>query len=217
MAEEDPSNTGYPNIRANLAAATGIPINDLRLALALQREMETRAQYGSRYCEVLAHDFGVRNQDARLQRPEYLGGGKSVIQFSEVLSTDGANTGDMYGHGISAVKSNAFRRFIPEHGIIMSIMSVVPEALYTEGLHRSFSRETKEDYFSKTLQFIGEQEVLNKELQSTHSSPESIFGYQERYDEYRYLPNTVSSKMRTTYNTWHCGRDRDWETLLARQ
>lgn len=88
-AEEDPLNTGYPNIRANLAAATGIPINDLRLALALQRDMESKAQYGSRYAEVLAHEFGVRNQDARLQRPEYLGGGKSVIQFSEVLSTDG--------------------------------------------------------------------------------------------------------------------------------
>ena len=84
---QDTSNTGYPDIRADLASATGIPINDLRLALALQRDMEIKAQYGSRYSEVIAHDFGVRNQDSRLQRPEYLGGGKSVIQFSEVLST----------------------------------------------------------------------------------------------------------------------------------
>lgn len=187
--EEDPDNPGFINVQANLSAATGIPIGDLRLALALQRSMEERAQYGSRYAEVLAHDFGVKNQDARLQRPEYLGGGKSVVQFSEVLSTDGSNTGDMYGHGIAAMKSNSYRRFIPEHGIVMSLMSVIPEPLYTTGLHRSFSRDIKEDYFDKNLQFIGEQEVPYKEIQVDHSTPDETFGYQKRYDEYRYIPN----------------------------
>ena len=120
----------------------------------------------------------------------------------------------MYGHGISAVKSNAFRRFIPEHGIVMSLMSVLPEALYTEGLHRSFSRETKEDYFSKTLQFIGEQEVPYKELQAGHSTRDEIFGYQKRYDEYRYLPSTVAGGMRTIYNTWHYGREYTGDIAL---
>ena len=205
--EQDPSNIGYPNVRAYLSEATGIPINDLRLALALQRDMESKAQYGSRYSEVLAHEFGIRNQDSRLQKPEYLGGGKSVIQFSEVLSTDGANTGDMYGHGISAMRTNSFRRFIPEHGIVMTLMSVLPEPLYTSGLNRSFIRETKEDYFDKTLQFIGEQEVYNKEIQVTHTDREGIFGYQKRYDEYRYIPSSIAGDMRTTLNTWHYGRE----------
>ena len=203
--QEDTTNFGYPNVRAYLSEATGIPINDLRLALALQRDMESKAQYGSRYSEVLAHEFGIRNQDARLQKPEYLGGGKSVIQFSEVLSTDGANTGDMYGHGISAMRTNSFRRFIPEHGIVMTLMSVLPEPLYTSGLNRSFLRETKEDYFDKTLQFIGEQEVYNKELQVNHTDRDGIFGYQKRYDEYRYIPSSIAGDMRTTLNTWHCG------------
>lgn len=214
IVNQDASNPGYPDIRANLASATGIPINDLRLALALQRDMEKRAQYGSRYSEVLAYEFGIRNQDARLQRPEYLGGGKSIIQFSEVLSTDGANTGDMYGHGIAAMRSNAYRRFIPEHGIVMSIMSVLPEPLYTEGIHRSWSRTTKEDYFDKALQFIGEQEVPYKELQLTHSTPDGIFGYQKRYDEYRYHPNTIAGGMRSTYNTWHYGREFSGDIAL---
>lgn len=212
--EEDTSKSGYPNVRAYLSEATGIPINDLRLALALQRDMESKAQFGSRYSEVLAHEFGIRNQDARLQRPEYLGGGKSVIQFSEVLSTDGSNTGDMYGHGISAMRTNSFRRFIPEHGIVMSLMSVLPEPLYTVGLNRSFIRETKEDYFDKTLQFIGEQEVYNKEIQVTHSDREGIFGYQKRYDEYRYIPSSIGGDMRTTLNTWHYGREFSGDVAL---
>lgn len=205
--KESVTKPGHPDLQAQLSQATGIPINDLRLALALQRDMEAKAQYGSRYSEVLAHEFGIRTQDSRLQKPEYLGGGKTVIQFSEVLSTDGENTGDMYGHGISAMKTNSFRRFIPEHGIVMSLMSVIPEPLYTQGMHRSFSRETKEDYFDKTLQFIGEQEIPNKEIQVNHSDREGIFGYQKRYDEYRYLPNTIAGDMRTTLNTWHYGRE----------
>lgn len=212
--EQDPNNSGYPNIRANLSAATGIPINDLRLALALQRDLESKSQFGSRYSEVLAHEFGIHNQDARLQRPEYLGGGKSVIQFSEVLSTDGSNTGDMYGHGISAMRTNSFRRFIPEHGIVLTLMSVLPEPLYTVGLNRSFIRETKEDYFDKTLQFIGEQEVYNKEIQINHTDRDGIFGYQKRYDEYRYIPSSIAADMRSTLKTWHYGREFTGDVAL---
>lgn len=214
LYSKDPNNAGYPNIRADLSLATGIPINDLRLALALQRDQEKKAQYGSQYAEVIAHEYGIKNQDARLQRPEYLGGGKSVVSFSEVLSTDGVNTGDLYGHGLSAMKTNSFRRFIPEHGIIMSLMSVIPEPLYPESLHRGFLRTTKEDYFEKSLEFIGEQEVTNREVQANHSSPNGIFGYQKRYDEYRYMPNTVAGKMHSSLNTWHYGREFSGDVAL---
>lgn len=205
--EEDPNNLGYPNVRANLASATGIPINDLRLALAIQRYQEARAQYGSRYVEYLRY-LGVKSSDARLQNPEYLGGGRQIIQFSEVLQTaEGTNpVATLRGHGISAMRTNRYRRYFEEHGIVMSLMSVVPKAIYTESLHRGFLRTVKEDYFQKELQFIGEQEVSNREAQANHSSPDDVFGYQSRYDEYRYHPSTISGEFRSTLDHWHYGR-----------
>lgn len=194
-----------PNIYADLSAAVGVSINDLRLALAVQRYQERMGQTGSRYSEYLRY-LGIRSSDARLQRPEYLGGGRQVIQFSEVLSTDGANTGEMYGHGIAAVRSNRYRRFFEEHGIVMSLMSVVPKTIYANGIERKWFREVKEDYFQRELQFIGEQEVYNKEVYSEHSSPDDVFGYQNRYDELRSLPSTIAGEFRSTLNHWHFAR-----------
>lgn len=203
--QQDPDNTGFPNIKADLSAALGIPINDLRLALALQRYQEARAQYGSRYVEYLRY-LGVKSSDARMNLPEYLGGGRQVIQFSEVLSTDGANTGDLKGHGIAAMRTNRYRRFFEEHGIVMTLMSVVPKAVYSQSLHRAFSRQVKEDYFQRELQFIGEQEIPNKEVYVNHTSPADIFGYQARYDEYRYHPSTIAGEFRSTLDHWHMAR-----------
>lgn len=205
--EEDPSNAGFPNIRADLTAATGVNISDLRLALALQRYQEARAQYGSRYVEYLRY-LGVRSSDARLQSPEYLGGGRQTVQFSEVLnhSATTGNLGDLAGHGIAAMKTNRYRRFFEEHGLIMTTMSIVPKAIYQDGFHRSLIRTTKEDYFQKELQFIGQQEVYNKEVRSVHSTPDGVFGYQNRYDEYRSHPSGVSGEFLTTQENWHMAR-----------
>jgi hypothetical protein len=203
--EEDPNNAGYPNIRANLSAAEGVSINDLRLALAIQRYQEARAQYGSRYVEYLRY-LGVRSSDARLQRPEYLSGGKQVIQFSEVLSTDGSNTGELYGHGIAAVRSNRYRRFFEEHGIVMSLLSVVPKAVYTQGLHREFKKQVKEDIYQRELENLGEQEVYNYEVYTEHSQPDDVFGYQARYDDYRSMPSGIAGEFRSTLAHWHYGR-----------
>jgi len=205
LIEEDPANADYPNIRADLSMAAGMPINDLRLALAIQRYQEARAMYGSRYTEYLRH-LGVRSSDARLQNPEYLGGGRQVIQFSEVLSTDGSNTGEMKGHGIAAMRSNRYRRFFEEHGIVMTLMSVIPKTIYTQGLHKSFSRTVKEDYFQKELQTIGEQGVLNKEVYADHTSPGDVFGYQSRYDEYRSKPSDIAGEFRSSLDHWHYSR-----------
>jgi len=206
--EEDPNNSGYPNIRADLSAVSGVSVNDLRLALALQRYQEARAQYGSRYVEYLRY-LGVRSSDSRLQNPEYLGGGRQVIQFSEVLATSAAQyipIGSMKGHGIAAMRSNRFRRFFEEHGIVMSLMSVVPKSIYTTALHKGFSRLTKEDYFQKELQFIGDQAILNKEIQSDHSAPDDVFGYQNRYDNYRSHPSDVAGEFGQLLDYWHYGR-----------
>lgn len=206
--EEDPDNTGYPNIYADLSNATAATINELREAFALERYQEARARYGSRYTEYLRY-LGVASSDARLQRPEYLGGGKQTIQFSEVLQTaEGTDpVGELKGHGIGAMRSNRYRRFFEEHGFIVSLISLRPKTIYAQGLHRSWNRRVKEDFWQKELQHIGQQEVLNKEVYIGHSSPDDTFGYQDRYDEYRRTPSTIAGEFRSSsLNFWHMAR-----------
>lgn len=198
-----------PKLQADLTSATAVNINQLREAFAIQRYQEARARYGSRYTEYLAY-LGVRSSDARLQRPEYLGGGKQTIQFSEVLQTgpgeEPSVVGDLKGHGIGALRSNRYRRFFEEHGYIHSFLSVKPKTIYTQALHKTWSRFTKEDYFQKELQHIGQQEVLNKEVMASHSDPLGVFGYQDRYDEYRRMESGVAGDFRDTLDFWHYAR-----------
>ncbi len=204
----DPNGT----MEADLSSATAIPINDLREAFGLQRYKEARARYGSRYTEYLRY-LGVKSSDARLQRPEYLGGGKQTIQFSEVLqtagTTDASATGvaDLKGHGIGAMRSNRYRKYFEEHGTIVSMLSVKPKTMYSQGIQRMWNRRTKEDFFQKELQNIGQQEVLNKELYVPHATPEGVFGYQDRYDEYRRQPSSVAGDFRSTFDHWHMARN----------
>lgn len=198
-----------PKLTADLTLATAVSINELREAFALQRYQEARARYGSRYTEYLRY-LGVRSSDARLQRPEYLGGGRQTIQFSEVLQT-GPDTADegvatLKGHGIGAVRSNRYRRFFEEHGVVLSLMSVLPKTMYANSLHRMWSKRTKEDYWQKELEHIGQQEVLNKEVFAEHSIPEGVFGYQDRYDEYRRLESGIAGDFRSTLDFWHYAR-----------
>lgn len=211
--------TFQPRIYADLSDAAAVTINDLRTAFALQRYEEARARWGSRYTEYLAY-LGVRSSDARLQRPEYLGGGKQVIQFSEVLQTapDDADTigvGNLNGHGIGAMRSNRYRRFFEEHGYVMSLLSVRPKTIYTQGLARTWNRRVKEDFFQRELQHIGQQEVQNRELYASHASPTGTFGYQDRYDEYRRMESRVSGEFRTTaLDFWHMARQFSSEPTL---
>lgn len=193
---------------ADLSNASAVDINQVRLAFALQRYEEARARYGSRFTEYLRY-LGVRSSDARLQRPEYLGGGKQTIQWSEVLST--ADTGDdpvgaLKGHGMGAMRSNRYRRFFEEHGYIMSLMSVRPKTIYAQGLARTWNRRTKEDFWQKELEHVGQQEVLNKELYMGHSLPDGVFGYNDRYDEYRRSESSIAGAFRSTLNYWHMAR-----------
>lgn len=201
------------NIYADLAGATGITVNQLRQALALQRMEEMRARYGSRYVEYLRSAFGVRSSDGRLARPEYCGGGRETIQWSEVLQTapEGAATisntvGAMKGHGIAAMRSNRFRRYFEEHGYLISFMSVRPKTVYASGLPRHFNRRLKEDFFQPELAHIGQQAVKNKEVYAAHASPDATFGYQDRYDEYRRTESSISGEYRSTLNFWHFAR-----------
>ncbi|QXP44252.1 MAG: major capsid protein [Arizlama microvirus] len=201
-------NSTNANIYADLSNASAITINALREAMALQRFAEARARYGSRYVEYLRY-LGVKSSDARLQRPEYLGGGRQSIQFSEVLQTaEGTNpVGELRGHGIAALRSNRYRRFFEEHGFIYTLLSVRPKTIYAQGLARHWNRRVREDFWQQELQHIGQQEVLNKEVYAAHTTPDGTFGFQDRYDEYRRTESSIGGEFRTSaLDSWHMAR-----------
>jgi hypothetical protein len=200
----DPNGT----LEADLSVATAATINQLRQASAIQRFMERMNRYGSRYSEYLL-GLGIKSSDARLQRPEYLGGGSQTVQFSEVLQTaEGTDpVGTLRGHGIAAMKSNRYTRFFEEHGYVITVMYVKPKTMYVQGINRMWSRRTKYDFWQKELQHIGQQEVLNKEVYvDGTANDEGVFGYQDRYDEYRRIFSSIAGEMRSTLDTWHMAR-----------
>lgn len=205
-------NNGGTNLTINpngawevdLSQVAGVDVNDLRAALALQRFEEARARWGSRYVEYLRY-LGVKSSDARLQRPEYLGGGSNTIQYSEVLQTSpesGEGVGNLYGHGIGAVSSNRYRRFFEEHGMVLSFMIVRPVAIYANGLFRMWNRRTFLDFWQPEMEHIGQQQVLNKEVYVGAASPDGVFGYQDKYDDFRRLPSRIAGEFATTLDEW---------------
>lgn len=205
------SNTG---LEADLTSATATDVLGVREAFALQRYAEARARWGSRYTEYMRAAFGAMPQDARLQRPELLGAGKARVNVSEVLQTANETTpgrfgvGDLYGHGMAAMRSNAYRRTMPEWGYIMSLLSVRPKTIYMNGTHRSWLKRTREEFFQKELQYIGQQEIWNGEVyHEAASSPYDTFGYGDRYAEYRSHPSSVAADFRDQLKFWHLARD----------
>ena len=215
------STSGHPRVVidpngqlvADLGEATASTINDLREAFQLQKWLERNARAGARYTEQILAHFGVRSSDARLQRPEYLGGGKSPVVISEVLQTSateaGSAQGNLAGHGISVQASHRFKKSFEEHGYVVGIMSVVPRSAYQQGVPRHLTRTDKLEYFWPEFANLGEQEIKNKELffDFTGSShPEGTFGYQSRYAEYRYQPSQVHGDFKDTMDFWHLGR-----------
>ena len=188
-----------------------VNINDLREAFALQRFEEHRSMFGSRYEDLLRY-LGVRPQDARLQLPEYLGGFSAPVQFSEVLQTssdaDRSGVGDMYGHGIGATKGRRIRRFIPEHGYIMSLLTVRPIPVYAQGMERIWRKRNRFDFWQKEYEHIGQQEITSAEVFSdgNHEQDNTVFGYQNRYDEYRRGVNIITGEFRTNQDYWTMAR-----------
>jgi len=195
----------------------GITVNDLRRSVRLQEWLEKTARGGSRYIEQILSHFGVKSSDARLQRPEYLGGGKNPVVISEVLNTAGdfdnqssAAVGEMAGHGVSVGANFGFKRSFEEHGYVLGITSVIPRATYQQGINRHFSRKDKFDYYWPEFANLGEQEIKNQEIYAdvvTADAPnENTFGYQSRYSEYKYGCNTVHGDFRDELDFWHMGR-----------
>jgi len=214
--EEDSQTPGYPAIYADLKQAEAVSINEFRRAFALQRYAEARSRYGSRYTEYLRY-LGIRSSDARLQRPELIGGGKARVSISEVLQTGPEATtppardygvGDMYGHGVAAMRSNRYRKFFEEHGYVHTLMSVRPKSIYRDGIHRTFLRRTRDEFWQRELQFIGQQEVWEGEVfRRSPSLAYNTWGYQDRYSEYRNNPSQISGDFRDTLNYWHLARE----------
>lgn len=206
------------SVPTTLAAEVGT-INDLRKAARLQEWFEKNARAGARYIEQIMAHFGVRSSDARLQRPEFLGGGINPVVVSEVLSTYGSTEvpqGNMSGHGISVGHDNNFTKFFEEHGYVIGVMSVLPRTAYQQGIPRPFLKNDRYDFFWPEFANIGEQPVMDQELfhDYTTGNGSSVFGYQSRYAEYKFQPNVVCGEFRDTLNYWHMGRIFDNKPAL---
>lgn len=217
--------TGDPsrieNIDSVSLSTSDVSINDLRRAVRLQEWLERNALAGSRMNESIMAHFGRRTSDARLQRAEYLGGGKVNVQISEVVTTafsqdEEANTvpaGNMAGHGIAFGNSNYFKRNFEEWGFVVGIMSVMPTSAYMQGVPRMFTnRQTFLDYPWPSFAHLGEQEVYDSEI---YFSPDTwpafgdeqeVFGYQSRYSDWKYIPSTVHGDFREDLDFWHLAR-----------
>ena len=210
--------TGYPDIYADLTSATAASVNALRQAVQIQRFLEQDARGGTRYTELIQSHFNVTSPDFRLQRPEYLGGGTSGINFYPVPQTSASGAtgtttvkGSLGAMAIQQSSGNGFSKSFTEHGVILSIARVRADLSYQQGLHRQFSRQTKYDFYWPTFAHLGEQAVYTKELYirgtGTVATDDVVFGYQGRYDEYRYMPSRISSKYRSTasgtFDPWH--------------
>lgn len=191
--------------------ATGVDISDLRLAVQVQRWMERNARGGYRYNEFIKAHFGVSPNDDRLQRPEYIGGSKQPVIISEVIQssqTDASPQGNMAGHGMSVSQNFAGRYRVKEHGVIMGIMSIMPEAIYQQGLPRQWTRNTKFDFYSPEFAHLSEQEILKKEVFFTDntSTDDVRFGFQAVFDEYRTRSSIVCGKMASDLKDWTLSR-----------
>lgn len=204
----------------DLSGATASTINSLRQAFQLQKLYERDARGGTRYTEILRSHFGVVSPDARLQRPEYLGGSSTPVIINPVAQTNETTTkspqGNLAGFGTVSDGSGGFVKSFVEHCVIIGLANVRADLTYQQGIPRMFSRETRWDYYWPALAHLGEQAIYNKEIyaQGTEED-EDVFGYQERWAEYRYFPSTITGQFRSTYaqtlDTWHLSQK--FETL----
>lgn len=208
----DPNHTLKVEGIADLSDVTSATINELRRSVRLQEWLEKNARSGARYIEQILSHFGVRSSDGRLDRAEYLGGGKAPISISEVLQTSESGTktplADMAGHGIGVGTSNKFRKFFEEHGYVFGIMSILPRSSYSGGVPRHFTKFDKFDFAWPEFANLGEQEILNKELNLTGNTENDnkVFGYTPRYAEYKFSLNEFHGSFRDTMSYWHLGR-----------
>ena len=208
--------TQAQSLYTDLANATAATINQLREAFQIQRLYERDARGGTRYTEILQSHFGVTSPDARLQRPEYLGGGKTGLDMQPVPQTSSTDAtspqGNLSALATVGVQGHGFTKSFVEHGVLIGLACVFADLTYQQGLNRMWSRRDRWDFYWPALAHIGEQAVLNKEIYYQNvAADEAVFVYQERYAEYRYKPSQVTGKMRSnatgTLDAWHLAQD----------
>lgn len=210
-----PENSGLIGVQSAVAQAA--TINQLRLAFQIQKFYEQQARGGSRYTEVVRSFFGVTSPDARLQRPEYLGGNRVPINVNQIVQQSGTESsgtpqGTVVGQSLTTDKHSDFTKSFTEHGFIIGVMVARYDHTYQQGLNRLWSRKDKFDYYWPVFANIGEQAIKNKEIFAQGNDKDNeVFGYQEAWAEYRYKPNMVTGEMRSAYaqslDVWHLADD----------
>lgn len=211
---EDNIRIAPSNLYADLSEATAVTINQLRQAVQTQKFLERDARCGTRYIEIIKGHFGVTSPDARQQRPEYLGGRRVPINVSQVLQTsessDTSPQGNTAAFSLTGGTNIGFTKSFTEHGYIIGLACIRTQHSYQQGINRMWSRKRRFDFYWPEFGHLGEQAILNKEIYANGTSTDDeVFGYQERYGEYRYCPNTISGEFRSTYaqslDIWHYG------------
>ena len=200
---------------ADLSQATASTINQLRQSFQIQKLLERDARGGTRYTELLRAHFGVTPQDYRLQRPEYIGGGSTYVNINPIAQTSATSVtgsatpqGNLAAMGTALAQGHGFTYAAQEHGYIIGMCSVRADLTYQQGLPKMWSRSTRYDFYFPVFATLGEQAVLNKEIYVTGTATDNqVFGYQERWAEYRYKPSQITSLMKSTsagtIDAWH--------------
>lgn len=207
-----PASDGTSGLEADLTSATAITVDALRTAIQTQQWAYLAARAGYRYVEWLRAFFGVRSSDARLQRSEYLGGGRTTVMISEVLQTSSTDAtspqANMAGHGIAAGRSHTFTKFFEEHGIVITLLSIMPKAGYFQGMPKEWTYKSRYDYPNPIFSHLGEEAVMDTELlYKGEGYTPKIFGYTPRFQEVRHFQGYVSGEFATTLKYWHLDRD----------
>ena len=205
----------FTGLYADLSEATASTINQLRISFQVQKLLERDARGGTRYTEIVRSHFGVVSPDARLQRAEYLGGGSTPIAISPIAQTSGTAIsgsdtplGNLGAIGSAVLHNHGFTNSFTEHGVIIGLVSVRADLTYQQGVHKMWNRSTRYDFYFPAFAMLGEQAILNKEIYATGgTTDDAVFGYQERWAEYRYKPSQISGYFKSTDATpidgWH--------------
>lgn len=208
--------------KTDLQEASAVTVDDFNIAIQIRRFLQKNALGGARYVECLLNHFAKKSSDARLQRPEFLGGGRCPTNISEVLQTSSTDAtspqGNMAGRGVAYMNTPHFLRNFEEHGWVIVLLSIMPKASYCQGLRRQFTRKTRLDYPWPVFAKMGLQSIQNQEVAAlpptvvdADGNPvnEGTFAYEPRYEEIRHIPSTYHGQMKTTLKYWHQGRSFD--------
>lgn len=222
---QDGANPPYPAIFADLSEVSTVTISDLRTAFQIQKLLERDARGGTRYIELVLSHFGVRSDDARLQRPEFLGGNTNRVNINPIANTVGSDNqgtllpqGELAAYG-TAVNQSGWEKSFTEHGHILGLISTRADMTYQQSLERMWFRETRYDFYWPALAHLSEQAVLSREIY-TDGQPggDDVFGYNEVWAEYRYKPSRISGKFSSdnaaSLDVWHLGLDFDARPVL---